>query len=406
MNISFYIARRYLFAKKSRNIINIISMISMTVVAFVAAAMITVMSAFNGIEDLVKELFSNFDAPLTIVPAEGKSFADSLLTDVQIQGIEGIKGWSRVIEEDAWLQYADYNSVATVKGVSPTYATHSSLDSMMYLGSFRLREDSLNYAVLGLGLYSELRMPRPDVTPPIITMNAPIRGRKLSRFKENAFNRVPVMASGAFSVNAELDVKYAIVSLEFARSLFNMEESVSSIEIFLNDEKDEESVKAALQAILPADLKVETRFDRNALVYKTNASEKWFTFLILFFVLLIACFNIIASLTMLIIEKKKDIYILESMGATRTMIRRVFVLEGIFINVVGAVVGVSAGLALCWAQQQFGLVSMEGAMVDYYPILINWVDVVGIFLTVVIVGAIFSFGLVGRLMNRFAWRAP
>jgi lipoprotein-releasing system permease protein len=249
-------------------------------------------------------------------------------------------------------------------------------------------------------------MPRPDVTPPIITMNAPIRGRKLSRFKENAFNRVPVMASGAFSVNAELDVKYAIVSLDFARSLFNMEESVSSIEIFLNDEKEEEAVKAALQAVLPKDLKVETRFDRNALVYKTNASEKWFTFLILFFVLLIACFNIIASLTMLIIEKKKDIYILESMGATRSMIRRVFVLEGVFINVVGAVVGVSAGLALCWAQQQFGLVSMEGAMVDYYPIMINWADVIGIFLTVVIVGAIFSFGLVGRLMNRFAWRAP
>jgi lipoprotein-releasing system permease protein len=320
--------------------------------------------------------------------------------------IQGIKGWSRVIEEDAWLQYADYNSVATVKGVSTTYASLSSLDSMMYMGSFRLREDSLNYAVLGLGLYSELRMPRPDVTPPIITMNAPIRGRKLSRFKENAFNRVPVMTSGAFSVNAELDVKYAIVSLDFARSLFNMEESVSSIEIFLNDEKDEEAVKAALQEVLPADLKVETRFDRNALVYKTNASEKWFTFLILFFVLLIACFNIIASLTMLIIEKKKDIYILESMGATRSMIRRVFVLEGIFINVVGAVVGVSAGLALCWAQQQFGLVSMEGAMVDYYPIMINWVDVIGIFLTVVIVGAIFSFGLVGRLMNRFAWRAP
>jgi lipoprotein-releasing system permease protein len=406
MNISFYIARRYLFAKKSRNIINIISMISMTVVAFVAAAMITVMSAFNGIEDLVKELFSNFDAPLTIVPAVGKSFADSLFTDAQLGQIQGIKGWSRVIEEDAWLQYADYNSVATVKGVSTTYASLSSLDSMMYMGSFRLREDSLNYAVLGLGLYSELRMPRPDVTPPIITMNAPIRGRKLSRFKENAFNRVPVMTSGAFSVNAELDVKYAIVSLDFARSLFNMEENVSSIEIFLNDEKDEEAVKAALQEVLPADLKVETRFDRNALVYKTNASEKWFTFLILFFVLLIACFNIIASLTMLIIEKKKDIYILESMGATRSMIRRVFVLEGIFINVVGAVVGVSAGLALCWAQQQFGLVSMEGAMVDYYPIMINWVDVIGIFLTVVIVGAIFSFGLVGRLMNRFAWRAP
>lgn len=376
----------------------------MTVVAFVAAAMVTVLSAFNGIEDLVEDLFSNFDAPLTVVPIEGKSFADSLLTDAYLLGIEGLASWSRVIEEDAWIQHADFNGVATIKGVSTDYAEMSNIDSMMYFGNFRLREGELNYAVLGLGLYSELRLPRPDISPPIISINAPIRGKKLSRFRENAFNRMPVMASGAFSVNAELDVKYAFVGIDFARELFGMPDEITSIELTLLEEKNLEAVKTALEAGLNDQLKVETRYDKNALVYKTNASEKWFTFLILFFILLIACFNIIAALTMLIIEKKKDIYILESMGATRQMISRIFILEGIFINFVGAVLGTVGGLLLCFAQQQWGLVTMQGAMVEYYPIVINWIDVTGIFLTVVIVGTLFSTGLVGLLMRRFAWR--
>lgn len=376
----------------------------MTVVAFVAAAMVTVLSAFNGIEELVEDLFSNFDAALTVVPIEGKSFADSLLTDEYLRGIEGLASWSRVIEEDAWIQHADFNGVATIKGVRTDYADMSNIDSMMYFGSFRLREGELNYAVLGLGLYSELRLPRPDISPPIISINAPIRGKKLSRFRENAFNRMPVMASGAFSVNAELDVKYAFVGIDFARELFGMPDEITSIEMTLLEERHLEAVKAALEAGLSDQLKVETRYDKNALVYKTNASEKWFTFLILFFILLIACFNIIAALTMLIIEKKKDIYILESMGATRQMISRIFILEGIFINFVGAVLGTVGGLLLCFAQQQWGLVTMQGAMVEYYPIVINWIDVTGIFLTVVIVGTLFSTGLVGLLMRRFAWR--
>ena len=162
-------------------------------------------------------------------------------------------------------------------------------------------------------------------------------------------------------------------------------------------------MKSALEGVLSDSLRVETRYDRNALVYKTNASEKWFTFLILFFILVIASFNIIASLTMLIIEKKKDIALLESLGATRMTIRRVFIYEGIFINLIGAITGTVFGLGLCWAQQTFGLVTMQGAMVEYYPVEIKWLDVIGIFFTVIAVGTLFSGGLVGSLMKRFAW---
>lgn len=376
----------------------------MTVVAFVTAAMITVLSAFNGIEDLVHQLFSNFDAALTIVPKEGKSFADSLVRDDQLASFSDLERWSRIIEEDAWLQYGDYNTVTTVKGVADDYAALSPIDSMMYFGSFDLKRDSVNYAVVGIGVLSELRLPRPDREPPIMGINAPIRGKRLSRFKERAFNRTNVMVSGAFSVNAELDVKYTFVPISFARALFGMEEEITAIELLPKADTDIDQLKKNLESSIPSSLTIQTRYDRNALVYKTNASEKWFTFLILFFILLIASFNIIASLTMLIIEKKKDIYILESMGLSRSGIERVFVLEGFFINILGAVIGTIVGLALCFAQIKFGLVTMEGAMVDYYPISVDWLDVIGIFATVVVIGGLFSFGLVSTLMRRFAWK--
>jgi lipoprotein-releasing system permease protein len=379
-------------------------MISMTVVAFVTAAMICVMSAFSGIEMLVQQLFSNFDAPLTIVPVEGKSFADSLIVDSKFKEIAGIASYSRIIEEDAWLQYSDYNSVATIKGVPLNYGEHSTIDSMMYFGNFMLQKDSFNYAVLGLGVYSELRLPRPENDPPILLINAPIRGKKLSRYKENAFNRANIMVSGAFSVNAELDVKYLFVPLNFARELFGMDDRITSVELSLAEGANENEVKKQLESFLPKELKVETRYDRNALVYKTNASEKWFTFLILLFILGIACFNIIASLTMLIIEKKKDIRLLESLGATRPMIDRIFIYEGIFINTLGALIGAAVGLGLCYAQQTFGLVTMQGAMVEYYPVLVKPLDVVGIIITVLLLGSVFSLALVGRLMKRFAWQ--
>lgn len=376
----------------------------MTVVAFVTAAMICVMSAFSGIEMLVQQLFSNFDAPLTIVPVEGKSFADSLIVDSKFKEIAGIASYSRIIEEDAWLQYSDYNSVATIKGVPLNYGEHSTIDSMMYFGNFMLQKDSFNYAVLGLGVYSELRLPRPENDPPILLINAPIRGKKLSRYKENAFNRANIMVSGAFSVNAELDVKYLFVPLNFARELFGMDDRITSVELSLAEGANEDEVKKQLESFLPKELKVETRYDRNALVYKTNASEKWFTFLILLFILGIACFNIIASLTMLIIEKKKDIRLLESLGATRPMIDRIFIYEGIFINTLGALIGAAVGLGLCYAQQTFGLVTMQGAMVEYYPVLVKPLDVVGIIITVLLLGSVFSLALVGRLMKRFAWQ--
>lgn len=405
MDVSFFIARRHLFAKKSRGIINLISTISMLVVAFITAAMICVLSAFNGIDELVKDLFANFDTPLTIIPEEGKSFPDSLITDQSIMNLGGIRGVSRIIEEDAWLTYKDHNAVSTVKGVDQNYLALSPIDTMIYDGQFLLEDESFFYAVVGLGVRSELYMPLYDYAPTVMNINAPIRGRKLSRYKENAFNREAINVSGIFSVNAELDAKYVIVPLAFARKLFEMENDVSSIEIFLEDDRNADDIQQKLEAILPEGLKIETRYEKNALVYKTNASEKWATFLILLFILLIACFNIIASLTMLIIEKKKDIFTLNSMGIDASGVERIFVYEGVFINLIGALLGLALGLGLCFAQMKFGLIGLEGAMVDAYPVSIHFVDIIGILLTVVLVGSLFSATLVRLLVRRFASNA-
>jgi lipoprotein-releasing system permease protein len=377
----------------------------MLVVAFITAAMICVMSAFNGIDDLVKSLFANFDTPLTIMPAEGKVFADSLVTDASLTEISGIKAFSRIIEEDGWLSYSDQNAVATIKGVEPSYLDHSPIDSMIYEGRFMLEDDSFFYAVVGLGVRGELGMPYFDHQPPVMGINAPIRGKKLSRYKENAFNREAVNVSGVFSVNAELDSRYVLVPLKFARSLFGMTEEISAIEIFLYNDADAETVKTALEKGLDPSLRIQTRYDKNALIYKTNAAEKWATFLILLFILLIACFNIIASLTMLIIEKKKDIFTLSSMGVTTAGIERIFIYEGVLINLIGAMIGAGLGLLLCVLQEKFGLIAMEGAMVSAYPVSIKWLDVAGILLSVMLVGSLFSATLVRLLVRRFAGNA-
>jgi lipoprotein-releasing system permease protein len=399
--ISLFIARRHLFSKKSRGIINIIAMISTLVVAFVTAAMIVVLSAFNGIDQLVKNLFSNFDTPLTILPVEGRFFADSLITDQHLLQVQGIRGISRVIEEDAWLNYADHNAVATIKGVEDQYMTLSPLRDMIYEGDMILRQDSIPFAIVGLGVRSELYMPVGQGMPTIMEINAPVRGRKLSRYKENAFNRRATNVSGVFSVNAELDSKYILLPLNETRDLFEMPDVISAIELFVVDEQSIDEVKERLELVLPKGLKIQSRFEKNALIYKTNASEKWATFLILLFILLIACFNIIAALTMLIIEKKKDIFTLSSMGATDIEVRRIFMLEGFFINLIGACMGTALGVGLCLAQQRFGLIAMEGAMVEHYPVKVVWTDVLGIFLVVTSLGAFFSFVLVRGLMKRF-----
>ncbi len=402
MNVAFYIARRHLFARKSRGVINFISGISMVVVAFITAAMITVMSAFNGIDDLVKTIFSNVDAPLTIVPVEGKFIPDSLIERNTLLEIPGVEAISKVIEEDVRLSHENRYAVATVKGVEANYADFSPIDSAVVDGVFLLQLDSVPLAVVGSGIQMELNMPLRDYAPTVMEIAAPIRGRKISEFKEEAFNMENIGVSGVFAINAELDAKYVLVPLYFARELFGLNDAISSVDIFVSESAVLEEVRSKIQTQMGNTVRVISREEKNALIYKTNASEKWATFFILLFIFLIGCFNIIASLTMLIIEKKRDIFTLNTMGVDTRGIQRIFIYEGILINLLGAFSGLVVGLLLCFGQQHYGFIAMTGGAVESYPIVVKWLDVTGIVATVVLVGILFSSILVRSLVRRFA----
>lgn len=403
MKFSFFIARRYLFAKKSRNVINLISGISVFVVAVVAAAMITVLSAVNGIDTLVRQLFSHFDAPVRVIPARGKVFSTDTLDLTVFTEHPGIKAVSKVLEDDVIAGFEDRKVVATLRGVDRNITEIASMDSIVISGSFILEEGGYPYAVMGWGVKNELQLPFLNDERAPVQLYAPIRGKKLSTYRENAFNRDQLLVSGIYSINAELDVKYILVPLSFAGNLFDRDTSeVSALEIGLNPGATAGEIDAYLESRLGTNWKVETREEKNALIFKTNQTEKWATYLILLFILLIAAFNIMASLTMLIIEKKRDIFILRSMGVPELGIQRIFMLEGIMINLIGAIFGLAAGLALCYAQQKFGLVPLQGSIVPFYPVEVRFSDVAIIFTSIMIIGSGSSSLLVRYLIHRHA----
>ena len=373
----------------------------MFVVACVTAAMICILSAFNGIESLVSELFTTFDAEISISPAQGKTFevSDSLLAE--IQNTPGIKAVAQVVEADVIIRFDGQPTVATIKGVDTTFASITNLPKMMRAGEFQLYMNTQACAIPGLGIQSELGIPYKPNEFALITISAPIRGKKLSKYKEKALNTEPILVSGVFSVNAELDVKYVVTPLDFARKLLGYEKEVSFIDCGVEEGADVEDLQETLQKKLGNSLEVKTRYQKNAVIHQTNRTEKWATFLILFFILVIAAFNVMASLTMLIMEKRKDIFILKSMGLINLDIRRIFSYQGMLINGIGALIGLAAGLALCIIQQKVGIIPLQGSIVEYYPMKVEFPDVLKVIISVATIGTLFSVVMVRYLIKRF-----
>jgi lipoprotein-releasing system permease protein len=373
----------------------------MFVVACVTAAMICILSAFNGIESLVSELFTTFDAEISISPAQGKTFevSDSLLAE--IQNTPGIKAVAQVVEADVIIRFDGQPTVATIKGVDTTFASITNLPKMMRAGEFQLYRNTQACAIPGLGIQSELGIPYKPNEFALITISAPIRGKKLSKYKEKALNTEPILVSGVFSVNAELDVKYVVTPLDFARKLLGYEKEVSFIDCGVEEGADVEDLQETLQKKLGNSLEVKTRYQKNAVIHQTNRTEKWATFLILFFILVIAAFNVMASLTMLIMEKRKDIFLLKSMGLINLDIRRIFSYQGMLINGIGALIGLAAGLALCIIQQKVGIIPLQGSIVEYYPMKVEFPDVLKVIISVATIGTLFSVVMVRYLIKRF-----
>ncbi|MDQ3100941.1 MAG: FtsX-like permease family protein [Bacteroidota bacterium] len=401
MNLPFLFARRYLLAKRSQNAINIITFISIVVISVVTAAMVVVLSTLNGIAELVDSIYSPFDQDITITPALGKTLPRETLDLGALLALPQVDTASWVIEENVLLRSGEQQAVATLKGIEPQYLEMSRMEKHMFTGDAKLEGPTGPTAILGIGLKVDLDVPLDDGVFTPLEISAPIRGRKLSRYQQQAFDRTAVAVSGAYSMNLEFDAKYAVVPIDLAADLLQYDSLVSAVEIQLAPETNLDRTADQIRSMIGKDFLVRTRYQKNALMYQTNASEKFFTFIVLSFIGLIGAFNIIASLTMMMIEKKLDMRTLMSMGATPATIRSVFFHEGMLIVAVGTTAGVLLGLLICFLQQTFGFVQLEGSVVEAYPVKIIATDLILIFITVITIGVLASWVPLRDLSSRF-----
>lgn len=400
MNLSFYIAKRYLFSKKKTNLINIISAISVVGLAIGTMGLIIGLSGFNGFDSLIKSLFSSFDPDLKITVSEGKYFAADSQVFKEIKQLPDVAFFADVVEDNALLRNNNREVLATIKGVSKEFQMMSGLDTMLVDGTFKLKDGEINYAVLGQGVAFYLSVGLELKDP--IDIYVPQKGRKSSLTLENSFNLGHIYPSGIFEIQQDLDTKYVIVPIEFARELFETAGKVSAVELKLKKGVSVDQVQKAVSSKLGGEYVVKNRYQQHDYLFKTMQSEKFATYLILILILIIASFNIIGSLTMLIIDKKEDIAILQSMGADKPLIRKIFLFEGWSISILGSIIGTIAGILLCKAQMAYGFVKLQGGssfIIDAYPIKIIPLDIFVIFTSVLLIGFIASWFPVRYISN-------
>ncbi len=390
MKTAFYIARRYLISKKSVNVINIISGVSIAGVTVGTFALVVILSVFNGLDFSIKSLFSTFDPDIKISNVlKGKSFELNSINIESIKKIAGVSTVTPVVEEDAFLMYGNRQYFATIKGVPANYNEISRLDtSSITSGRFLLEANHVPFAIVGQGVAYYLSVGLSFTDPiHIYTLKKGTKGRPTLK---NTFNHSTIYASGIFANQQEIDSKYVLVPFGFAQELFQMEDRVSAIEIGLTKGTSEDVVKDEIAHILGNQFSVKTQFEQHELFYKVMQSEKWAIFFILAFILVIASFNILGSLSMLIIDKKADIAILQSMGANQKLVRTIFLFEGWMISLAGAALGLILGVLICWIQMEFGILKIPGNdgsfIFSSYPVEIRFSDLVVIFLLVTGIG--------------------
>ncbi|MCX6305072.1 MAG: ABC transporter permease [Bacteroidetes bacterium] len=389
MNFPFYIARRYLVSKKSHNIINIISGISVVGVAIGAMALIIVLSVFNGFDQLVVSLFSSFNPSIQITPAHGKTFDLKSFPLDKLQKTPGVLHVAEVIEEDALMKYKDDQSIVTIKGVSEAYTKMSGLDTMMVEGKFLLQDGDKDYALLGYGVAGTLNANLQDYVNPI-AVYVPRRDATFSGGFENAFNTEVIFPSGFFQIQWEYDVKYAILPLRFVKKLLDYGDERTSLEVDLAKDASQADVQKRIELLAGSKYIIKNRYQQEEILFKIMVSEKNYIFMILTLILIIATFNVIGTLSMLILDKKKDIAVLRSLGANHRLIQGIFLLEGVLISFIGAMLGLALGAIVCWVQIRFGLVHLGSAdssfVVSAYPVLMKVTDFFAVFFTVMFVG--------------------
>lgn len=389
MRVPFYIARRYLFAKKSHNIINIISIISLVGVATGVMALVIVLSVFNGFDSLIGRLYSSIDSDLRILPKQGKSFSATTPEFNKIREHKGVAVFADIFEENALFRYRNKQHIGVIKGVSKNYIHLTGIDSMLVDGEFKLWSGSQPMAIMGQGVAYYLNANLAHFDPLVIYV--PKRG-KMTLSLESAFGKKNIMPSAVFAIEQDFDTQYIVAPVEFVRDLLGYDSTmVTSIELKVAKGYNPEKLKQEFEKTLGSSYKIQNRYQQNESLYRTMKSEKFAIGLILTLILIIASFNIVGSLSMLIIEKRKDVETLRSIGADNDLIRKIFMAEGMLISFGGTIIGTLLGLFVCWLQITFKLISLEGRgnfIIDAYPVDIQFGDIGLILLVVLTIGFI------------------
>ncbi len=393
MNVSLYIAKRYLFSKKSHQAINIISGVAVAGVTLATIAMVCTLSVFNGFKMLVAEQFTAFDPEIKITAERGKSFDASSEFIKRVKALPEIAVATECFEDKVMIQYNGRQVMATIKGVEDNFAQLTEIEKVLIgNGSFKLHDNTVDYATPGIELTGMLNCGLYHTAP--LEIFAPKRGKKVSMANPASnFRKGYLYASGkTFIVNQpKYDSNYILSSIAFARDIFGRDSTeISSLELKATEGTDINKLKNRIKNILGEEFKVEDRFEQQADVFRIMTIEKFISYLFLSLILLIACFNVIGSLSMLILDKKKDMETLRSLGANDKIISGIFIIEGSMISIFGAFTGIVLGVAVCLVQEKFGIISFGdasgGFVIDSYPVDIIASDVAAVFVTVIAVG--------------------
>ncbi|MEO5582595.1 MAG: FtsX-like permease family protein [Saprospiraceae bacterium] len=383
---SLSFASRYLLGKKSTNAINIISGVSILGISIGTAALILVMSVLNGFEGLIRGLINSFNPDLRIILVEGKTFNQDFTTLINLQNIPNVKWIYPYLEETALLEYKGIKDFALLKGVDSAFVQHTSILQKMDEGKFELNSPAGFMAVLGIGIRNKLAVSIDDDFARLAVFMPDAKAGVLHPFKKRT-----LIPSGTFTIQQDYDSKYVFVDLDFLQDLLNKKDQVTGYEIQLHDYSEVVRTSKLLKKSLGPGYKVLDRNQQDAAFYKLMKMEKWVSYAILSFVLLLVAFNIVGALWMIVLEKKKDIMILKSMGMKDRSVKNIFISTGLWITGIGILIGFLLAIVFYYLQQQFGLVPIpEGFLVDRYPVELRWFDFLIVGITVTIIGFIAS----------------
>lgn len=408
MNLSLFIARRYLFSRKSHNVINVISGISVAGIALASFALICALSVFNGFHDLVATLFTDFDPELKVVAANSKVFDSKSPSIESLCNNSDVETYSFSIEDQALIQYKSHQEIAVIKGVEDSFYDLANVENTLVgSGIFMLRDEVCEYGIMGIGLASRLDCGVQSVSP--FTLFVPKRGARVNMINPAAnFNSAEIFSPGVlFQVNQQkYDDSYVIISLQLAKKLLGYTDQVSSLELKLKEGVSARKAKREFASMLGPDYNVMDRYEQQADVFKIVNLEKFITYVFLTFILFIASFNIISSLIMLMVEKQQDSLLLRNLGAETRTISKVFLYEGLLISLFGALIGLSLGTIFALLQQTFGFIPMGssgGFVVDSYPVSVRYRDILLVLTTVSVVSYL-SVKPINKIAARFIKR--